>query len=78
MADTALLQWFPIKRACDTMLNKCFVTIYRGHFGRRLAFTLHCVALCTMPTPKTTTPIITLKAASENVRNYILFLSVEK
>jgi len=81
MVDTALLQWVPLARACDTMLNKCFFTIYIGHFGRRFAFTLHCAALCTTPkttTPKTTTPIITFKAVSENVRNCILFLSVEK
>ena len=65
-----------IARACDIMQNKCFFTIYRA-VSKAFAFTLHCVALCTTPTLKTTTPIITFKAASENV-NCILFLSVEK
>jgi len=61
-----------IARACDTMQNKCFLQ-YIEQFRKRFAFTLHCVAQCTTPTLKTATPIITFKAVSENVGNYIVF-----
>jgi len=82
---TLQLQWFSIARACDTMQNECFVTIYI--YTYRAVWKTFCIhaALCccctvyeakkqvTPPTPKKTTPIITFKAMSEIVGYYIVF-----